>query len=479
MSNTQDQELKQGLNRRHILFIALGSAIGTGLFYGSAKAIQLAGPSVIFAYLLAGAAVFIVMRALGEMILHQPLPGSFGGYASHYLSPLAGFLTGWTYIIEMVLVCIADVIAFSIYMGLWFPDVPPWIWSLGITLIIAELNLCAVRMFGEMEFWLSLIKVVAICAMIAGGAWIIFFGYTSTHSDGTVVRNAASGIANLWSHGGWFPNGVLGFVSAFAVVMFAFGGIEIIGLTAAEAQDPERSLPRAINSVPARILVFYVGTMFVLMSIYPWNEITGASSPLVQIFGSIGITSAAHILNVVVITAAVSAINSDLFGAARMMYGLARHKHAPDALGTVSRAGVPVIPVIVMLAAMLTGVVLHMIYPEGLFFIVAAMATFATVWVWLMILLSHWCMRRKMPREVAGALRFPVPWWPVAPAAAIGFLVFTIVLLGVNEASRPALYGGVIWIVGLSIVYLKIVKGREIPLTMLAEVDGSKLRKQF
>ncbi|WP_431276619.1 amino acid permease [Variovorax ureilyticus] len=479
MSNTQVKELKQGLNRRHILFIALGSAIGTGLFYGSAKAIQLAGPSVIFAYLLAGAAVFIVMRALGEMILHKPLAGSFGGYASHYMSPLAGFVTGWTYIIEMVLVCIADVIAFSIYMGLWFPDVPPWIWSLGITLIIAGLNLCAVKMFGEMEFWLSLIKVVAICSMIAGGAWIIFFGYTSTDSDGSAVRNAASGIANLWSHGGLFPNGLLGFVSAFAVVMFAFGGIEIIGLTAAEAQHPEKSLPRAINSVPSRILIFYVGTMFVLMSIYPWSEITGASSPLVQIFGSIGISSAAQILNVVVIAAAVSAINSDLFGAARMMYGLAKHKHAPEALGSVSRSGVPVVPVIVMLAAMLAGVLLHRIYPEGLFFVVAAMATFATVWVWLMILLSHWCMRRKMSREAARALRFPVPWWPVAPAAAIGFLVLTIVLLGVNEASRPALYGGAIWIIGLSLAYWKFVKDREIPLTTLAEVGGSELRKQF
>jgi histidine transporter len=479
MSNTQDKELRQGLNRRHILFIALGSAIGTGLFYGSAKAIQLAGPSVIFAYLLAGAAVFIVMRALGEMILHKPLAGSFGGYASHYLSPLAGFLTGWTYIIEMVLVCIADVIAFSIYMGLWFPDVAPWIWSLGITLIIAGLNLCAVRAFGEMEFWLSLIKVVAVCSMIAGGAWIIFFGYTSTDPDGSAVRHAATGFSNLWSHGGWFPHGLAGFVSAFAVVMFAFGGIEIIGLTAAEARDPGRNLPRAINSVPSRILVFYVGTMFVLMSIYPWNEITGASSPLVQIFGSIGVSSAAHILNVVVITAAVSAINSDLFGAARMMYGLAKHRHAPGPLGMVSRTGVPVVPVLVMLAAMLAGVALHRIYPEGLFFVVAAMATFATVWVWLMILLSHWRMRRTMSVQEARSLRFPVPWWPVAPAAAIAFLVFTIALLGLNEASRPALYGGVIWIAGLSIVYWKFVRQREIPLTTLAEVGGSRLGRRF
>ncbi len=480
MSSTKTkEELKQGLNSRHILFIALGSAIGTGLFYGSAKAIKLAGPSVIFAYLLAGAAVFVVMRALGEMILHKPLPGSFGGYASHYMSPLAGFLTGWTYIIEMVLVCIADVIAFAVYMGLWFPDVPPWMWSLGITLIIAGLNLCAVKAFGEMEFWLSLIKVVAICAMIVGGAWIIFFGFTSTSSDGTAIQNVATGISNLWSNGGWFPNGLVGFVSAFAVVMFAFGGVEIIGLTAAEAKDPEKNLPRAINSVPSRVLVFYVGTMFVLMSIYPWNEITGESSPLVQIFGSLGISSAAQILNVVVITAAISAINSDLFGAARMMYGLAKHKHAPESLGKISKNGVPFIPVIVMLTLMFAGVVAHKLYPDGLFFLVAAMATFATVWVWLMILLSHYSMRKKMSPETVKTLKFPIIWWPVAPMAAIGFLVLTIILLGVNEASRPALYSGIVWIVGMSLIYNKFVKDKEIPLTTLAELDGVKIRSQF
>ena len=477
MSNSQDVELKQGLNPRHIMFIALGSAIGTGLFYGSAKAISLAGPSVIFAYLLAGAAVFMVMRALGEMVLHKPLPGSFGGYASHYMNPLAGFITGWTYIVEMVLVCIADIVAFSIYMSVWIsPEVvSPWIWSLGITLIIGGLNLMAVKIFGELEFWLSLIKVVAICSMIAGGAWIIFFGYTSSLDvNGTVevVKHAGTGFSNLWSHGGWFPNGLTGFVSAFAVVMFAFGGIEIIGLTAAEAENPEKNIPRAINSVPLRILIFYVGTMVVLMSVYPWNEITGESSPLVQIFGGLGISSAATILNIVVITAAISAINSDLFGAARMMFGLAHHKQAPGAFGKINASGVPVAPVIVMVVMMLVGVVLNKYYHETLFFLVAAMATFATVWVWLMILASHWCMRKKMTPEEVKTLKFPIPLWPVAPAVAIGFLIFTIFLLGVSEGSRPALYSGAIWIVGLVVVYFAFVKGKEIPLTTLAEGDA-------
>ena len=461
MSNAKNKNLQPGLSNRHILFIALGSAIGTGLFYGSAKAIQLAGPSVIFAYILSGIAVFVVMRALGEMVLHKPLHGSFGGYASYYVHPLVGFITGWTYIIEMILVCIADIVAFSIYMGLWFPEVPPWIWSLGITLIIVGLNLCTVTMFGELEFWLSLVKVAAICAMILGGAYIIFFGYTSSgniNNGGEVIKHVGTGISNLWSHGGWFPNGFSGFILSFIVVIFAFGGIEIIGLTAAEARNPEKTIPRTINSVPVRIMIFYLGTMFVLMSVYPWNEITGASSPLVQIFSNLGIASAANILNVVVITAAISAINSDLFGATRMMHGLAKHKQAPSSFEKTSKFGAPIAPVMVMLIAMLIGVVMNKYYHEELFFIVAAMATFATVWVWLMILVTHCYMRKQIPLQANKNIKFPIPFWPIASIATIGFLLFVIVLLGFNADSRPALYGGAIWLVVMSALYLLFVK---------------------
>lgn len=488
MSGSQDAGLKKGLTPRHILFIALGSAIGTGLFYGSSKAIQLAGPSVIFAYFLAGAAVFMVMRALGEMVLHKPLPGSFGGYASHYMSPLFGFMTGWTYIIEMVLVCIADVVAFSIYMGYWIPAevVSPWIWSLGITLIIGGLNLMAVKMFGELEFWLSLIKVLAIVGMILGGLYIIFFGYSTSEVNAAgeveTIKHAATGFSTLWNSGGWFPNGIGGFFASFAVVMFAFGGIEIIGLTAAEAEDPETNIPRAINSVPARILIFYVGTMIVLMSITPWNQITGESSPLVQIFSGLGIKSAATILNVVVITAAVSAINSDLFGSARMMFGLAHHKQAPVGFGKLSKSGVPIGPVIVMIFTMLLGVLLNVFFHDQLFFLVAAMATFATVWVWLMILLSQVGMRKKMTPEEQKTLKFPVPFWPVAPILAIAFLIFVIGLLGFADGLPPsfeaisssqwALISGLIWVVGLTVCYNAFIKGKEIPLTVFAEGDA-------
>lgn len=319
MRNEKPQ-LRRGLNARHIRFMALGSAIGTGLFYGSAGAIQLAGPAVLLAYLVGGAAVFMVMRALGEMAVHQPVSGSFGHYASHYLGPLAGFLTSWTYTFEMVIVALADVTAFGIYMGLWFPDVAQWVWVLSIILFIGALNLCSVKVFGEMEFWLSLIKVAAIVAMIIGGAAVMLFGFG--------VTQEATGFSNLWQHGGFMPNGIGGVIASLAVVMFAFGGIEIIGITASEAKDPAKVLPKAINAVPVRILLFYVLTLLVLMSIYPWNSIGQNGSPFVEIFSHMGISSAANVLNVVVITAAISAINSDIFGAGRMMYGMAQDGQA-------------------------------------------------------------------------------------------------------------------------------------------------------
>ena len=447
--------LTRGLSARHIRFMALGSAIGTGLFYGSASAIQMAGPAVLLAYLIGGAAVFMVMRALGEMAVHNPVSGSFGQYASTYLGPMAGFVLGWTYAFEMIIVCLADVTAFGIYMGFWFPDVPRWIWVLSIVFLIGALNLCSVKVFGETEFWLSLLKVSAIVAMILGGLGIMLFGISSS---GTSTPETVAGISNLWAHGGFMPNGIGGLIASFAVVMFAFGGIEIIGITAGEAKDPQHVIPRAINAVPLRILLFYVLTLFVLMSIYPWPQIGTQGSPFVQIFDKLGISSAATILNIVVISAAVSAINSDIFGAGRMMYGLAEQGQAPKSFARLSRQGVPWMSVLVMGASLLGGVVLNYVIPENVFLIIASIATFATVWVWLMILFTQVAMRRSMDSKEVAQLKFPVPFWPYAPAAAIVFMLFIFGVLGYFPDSRAALIVGAVWIVLLVIAYRIWVK---------------------
>ncbi|HEN3477113.1 TPA: amino acid permease [Yersinia enterocolitica] len=457
--------LKRGLSARHIRFMALGSAIGTGLFYGSAEAIRLAGPAVLLAYLVGGAAVFMVMRALGEMAVHDPVAGSFGHYASRYLGPLAGFLTGWTYTFEMIIVALADVTAFGIYMGLWFPDAPQWVWVLSIIFFIGALNLCSVKVFGEMEFWLSLLKVTAIIAMIAAGLGIMMFGFGAGHES--------TGVSNLWSHQGFMPNGITGVIASFAVVMFAFGGIEIIGVTASEAKDPEKVLPRAINTVPVRILLFYVLTLFVLMAIYPWNSIGQNGSPFVEIFSSLGISSAANILNLVVITAAISAINSDIYGAGRMMYGLAQEGLAPKCFSRLTRNGVPWMTILVMAIALLLGVVLNYLIPKNVFLIIASIATFATVWVWLMILISQVAMRRSMSKENVARLAFPVPFWPVAPMLTIVFMAFIIAVLGYFPDTRIAMYVGLAWVILMTLAWWVWV--RKTPVHVIAkQVENSE-----
>ena len=444
--------LARGLSMRHIQFIALGSAIGTGLFYGSATAIQMAGPAVIVAYVLAGAAVYMVMRALGEMAVRHPVPGSFGQYAARYLGPFAGFVTGWTFVFEMIVVAIADVTAFGVYMGFWFPDTPRWIWVTAVILFIAAINTRNVKIFGEMEFWLTIIKVGAILAMIGGGIVLMVLGVS--YAPGEPV-----GPQNLVDHGGFMPNGLGGLLAALSVVVFAFGGIETIGITAGEAGDPARSIPKAVNAVPARIMLFYVGTMVVIMSLVPWNQITGDASPFVQIFSALGIPAAPAILNVVVIVAAISAINADTFGAGRMLFGLAEQGQAPQAFTKVSRNGVPWLTVVVMGVALGIGAVLNAVIPENVFLVIASIATFATVWVWLMILFSHIAMRREIEKKGRPESAFKVPLWPVASWLATAAILFVIVLLGWFPDTRVALIVGAVWLVLLGVGYVLFVKG--------------------
>ncbi|MEQ9912791.1 proline-specific permease ProY [Pectobacterium polaris] len=439
-------KLKRGLSTRHIRFIALGSAIGTGLFYGSASAIQMAGPSVLLAYLIGGVVAYIIMRALGEMSVHNPQSSSFSRYAQDYLGPLAGYITGWTYCFEMLIVAIADVTAFGIYMGVWFPAVPHWVWVLSVVLIIGAINLMNVKAFGELEFWLSFFKVATIIIMIAAGIGIIIWGIGN--------GGEPTGIHNLWSNGGFFSNGVMGMILSLQLVMFAYGGVEIIGITAGEAKDPQKSIPRAINSVPWRILVFYVGTLFVIMSIYPWDQVGTNGSPFVLTFQHMGITAAAGILNFVVITASLSAINSDVFGVGRMLHGMAEQGHAPKVFSRLSKRGIPWVTVVVMMMALLVAVYLNYIMPGKVFLVIASLATFATVWVWIMILFSQIAFRRRLSPDEVKALAFPLRGGIVTSVFGIVFLFFIIGLIGYFPDTRVSLYVGIIWIVLLLVGYV-------------------------
>ncbi|MCB5906673.1 amino acid permease [Streptomyces pinistramenti] len=443
---TDTATLRRGLRSRHIRFIALGSAIGTGLFYGSSEAIQAGGPAVLLAYLIGGAAVFLVLRSLGEMAVHHPCAGSFGEYATKHLGSLAGFTTGWTYAFEMVIVCIADITALGVYMGFWFPDVPRWIWLLAAIVVIGAINLLHVKVFGELEFWLSLVKIVAIIAMIIAGIAILVLGIKG--------GGAHVGISNLWNNGGFFAHGAHGFIISFAVVMFAFGGTEIIGVTAGEAENPEKTIPGAVNSIPLRIVLFYVLTLAVIMSLDPWQHVGSDGSPFVQIFVGLGIKSAAAVLNVVVVVAALSAINSDIFAAGRIMYGMAERRQAPSMMRRLSRSGVPTMTVAIMIGALLLGVLLNYLIPDQIFLIISSIATFATVWVWLMILLTQVKARRSMSAEESAALAYPAPFWPYGQIIAVVFMVGVMVLLAFSASTRIALIVGAVWLALLSVVHL-------------------------
>ncbi|MGJ7910199.1 alanine permease AlaP [Neobacillus sp. LXY-1] len=446
MSNGNNgKELHRGLEERHITLMSLGAAIGVGLFLGSATAIKLAGPGILLAYAFSGMIMFFIMRALGEMAIQKPVAGSFSSYARDYLGPLAGYITGWNYWFLWVVTCMAEITAVGIYMEYWFPTVPRWVWALAALVMMATVNIIAVKAYGELEFWFALIKIVTILAMIAVGAAMIFFGFGN--------GGLATGISNLWEHGGLFPNGIKGVLLSLQMVMFAYLGIEMIGVTAGEVKNPEKSLARAIDSVFWRILIFYVGALFVIMSIYPWQEIGTKGSPFVLTFEQIGIRGAAGIINFVVLTAALSSCNSGIFSTARMLFNLAQHGEAPKRFGKVTRNGVPGMAVLASAAALLIGVVLNYVVPAKVFTWVTSIATFGAIWTWGIILLSQIRYRKTLRPDEIKQLKYKVPLFPISSYVALAFLALVIGLMAYDADTRIALFIGPLWLIFLTVFY--------------------------
>ncbi len=442
---TNDESLKRGLQERHIRLMALGSAIGVGLFLGSANAIKLAGPAILLSYVLGGVAIFIIMRALGEMAVHNPVAGSFSRYAQDYLGPLPGFLTGWNYWFMWLVTCIAEITAVGIYMQVWFPDVPQWVWALAALAAMGAVNLAAVKAYGEFEFWFAMIKVVTIVLMIVGGGAMIVFGL----GNGGV----ATGISNLWTHGGFMPNGIKGVLMALQMVMFAYLGVEMIGLTAGEADKPQKSIPDAINSVFWRILIFYVGALFVILSLYPWNELGTHGSPFVMTFERLGIKSAAGIINFVVLTAALSSCNGGIYSTGRMLYNLAQQGQAPRMFAVTSGSGIPYRAVLVSVVALLFGVLLNYWVPAKVFVWVTSVATFGAIWTWGVVLVTQMKFRRSLSEAERDRLVFRMPLFPYASWLALAFLVLVVGLMAYFPDTRVALFVGPLWLVLLAVLY--------------------------
>jgi len=431
------EELHRGLQERHIQLIALGGAIGVGLFLGSATAIKTAGPALMLSYIIGGLAIFIIMRALGELAVAYPVSGSFSAYANRFLGPLAGHITGWTYWFMWVVTCMAEITAIGVYVKFWIPSMPQWIPPLIALIAMTIVNLVAVKAYGEFEFWFALIKVVTILVMIVVGAGMIFFGLGN--------HGVPLGFSNLWTHGGFFPKGITGVVMALVMVMFAYLGVELIGVTAGEAQHPEKSIPSAIDKVLYRILIFYVGALLVIMSIYPWNEIGTKGSPFVMTFAKIGIPAAAGIINFVVLTAALSSCNSGLFSTGRMLYNLALQKNAPAVFGKLSRTGVPYAGILFSAVCLLVGVVLNYLVPAQVFVYVTSVGTLGAIYVWALILVVQMRFRESLSADEVARLTYRTPWYPVSNWIVLAFLAFVVVLLAFSADTRVALYVGVAW----------------------------------
>ncbi|SFL19464.1 amino acid permease [Lysobacter sp. cf310] len=449
---SEPQDLHRGLGERHIRLMALGAAIGVGLFLGSANAIKLAGPGILLAYLLGGAAIFIIMRALGEMAVHNPVAGSFSRYAQDYLGPLSGYLTGWNYWFLWLVTCVAEITAVGIYMQVWFPGTPQWAWALAALAAMGSVNLIAVRAYGEFEFWFAMIKVVTIVLMIVGGLGMIVFGFGN--------NGVATGISHLWSHGGFFPNGAKGVLMSLQMVMFAYLGVEMIGLTAGEAANPKKSIPDAINSVFWRIVIFYVGALFVILSIYPWNELGTTGSPFVMTFERLGIREAAGIINFVVLTAALSSCNSGIFSTARMLYNLGQQGQAPRTFAITSASGVPRKAVLVSVVVLLFGVLLNYLVPEKVFIWVTSISTFGAIWTWAVILLSHRKFRAGLSAEQRAGLEFKMPLYPIGSWIALAFLVLVVGLMAYFPDTRIALFVGPAFLILLVVLYYALGLGK-------------------
>ena len=430
-----EEKLKRGLKNRHLQMIALGTAVGTGLFYGSTSTIAMAGPAVSLSYLIGGIIVFFIMRMLGEMSVEEPVSGSFSYYANKYWGRFPGFLAGWNYWFLFIFVSMAELSAVSIYVSYWLPDLPQWISSLICLVIITLINLITVSAYGEIEFWMALIKISAIIFMIILGSYFIFMD----------SKPFPENFSYLWNHGGFFPNGIFGMCLSLVPVIFSFGGIELIGITAGEAENPEKTIPRAINQVIWRILIFYVGTMIVLMTLWPWDEVGTKASPFVQIFENVGFSGAANLLNFVVLTAAISVYNSAIYSNSRMLYGLATSSNAPKFFEKLSARKVPVNGILVSSGITLLVVILNYLFPGQIFMYLMSIVTGAIIISWAMIILTHLKFREHC-KKVGKVPKFRALLFPFANYLCLAFIVGIIFMMLTMEETRLAVMLMPVWL---------------------------------
>jgi L-asparagine transporter-like permease len=404
-------KLNRALTERQLSMMTIGGAIGVGLFLGSSVTIRLAGPGVILAYLFSAVIALIVAYSIAEMAVTHPVPGSFGVYAQTYLSEWSGFAVRVTYAFVQILAIGAEVTAVAIYFAAWFPAVPQWVWVVAVSVGLIAVNGLRVGNFGEFEFWFALIKVITVAAFIVVGFGLIL----------GVGPARAIGFSNLTSHGGLLPNGLRGVWLALSLTLTSYMGVEIIGVTAGEAFEPEKTIPRAMRTVTVRLILFYVLSMTVMLSMTPWNMmgsgITG--SPFVLAFAKVGIPYAASIMNLVVITAALSSANTNLYLTSRTLFSLSQDGYVPRVLGSLGRNGVPYVSLMVATAGMAAAILLAIFAPGRAFLLLYGVAVAGMFFVWGIILLAHLSFRRSIGQARVAQLPIRLPFSPYLQIAAL------------------------------------------------------------
>ena len=440
-TNSETKALKRAMGTRHLVMLSLGGAIGTGLFLGSGEVIAQTGPvGAIIAYILGGLIAYMVMLCLGELAVHMPVAGSFGAYAQKYIGPGTGYMISWVYWLTWTATLGTEFTAAALLMQEWFPHISMWIWTIIFAITIFVLNLSSTRIFAESEFWLALVKVVTVVAFIILGLLAIF-GLIPFHG-----AESAPLFHNLTAQG-WFPHGLVPIFTTMLIVNFAFSGTELIGVAAGETKDPAVNVPKAINAAIWRLLIFFVGTIVVISALLPF-QVAGlggegvSNSPFVTVFNYIGIPYADDIIRFVIITALLSAANSGLYAASRMMWSLSAQRQLPQVFSRLSSSGTPVIALVVTMFGAIPGLLSEHFAPETIFKNLLGIAAFTMVIVWMSICWSQFNFRRAWYKAGHSAkdLKFAAPLYPIVPILGFVFCFIT----GLSMAADPEMQAGFI-----------------------------------
>ena len=444
-------ELKRSMTAGQMEMISLGGAIGVGLFMGASSTIKWTGPSVLLAYIFVGVILYIVMRALGEMLYVDPGTGSFADYASEHVHPIAGYLAEWANVFQYIVVGISEVVATTEYLRFWWKGTSDWVAGVIIILFLLVANLASAKAYATLEFWFAMIKVVTIILMILLGFAVILFGFGN---GGHPV-----GFSNLWSHGGFFTGGLKGFFFSMAIIVGSYEGIELIGISAGEVSDPHKAIVKSVKSVLWRILIFYVGAIFVIVTIYPWNKLDSIGSPFVTTFAKVGITAAASVINFVVLTAALSGANSGIYSSSRMLYKLAHEGEAPKTFGHVSKRIVPSHAIIGITSGIFVGFMLNVLAQflnkslANIFVIVYSSSVLPGMVAWFVILLAELRFRRKNPHLMENH-PFKLPLYPYSNYFALIMLVVIVVFMFINPETQISVAVGAAVLIIAALIYV-------------------------